>query len=271
MSREGPAYGSGVVRVGDLLLQVAGKTVLSKPVYKVKRLILGAPGTSCEFVFKRWTHGGDESVIYSLTMKRQPAANAGEDAPADGAWVLFQQAVGSLLCVPSRLHCLFVASGGACWRRLRLTLFGPVWAVGPASNPRRGEIPSPPASRGAGHSDVLVLALPAQADGWQSAHPCSPGAAAPCSPGAAAPCSPGAAGSGRRNALCEAQAGHLSPLGLLRATTGRAEETEGGLGIVFRVGKDGGMYVKSMLPEGAAFRSSVVQVRESTAANIHDL
>jgi C-terminal processing protease CtpA/Prc len=89
MSREGPAYGSGVVRVGDLLLQVGGKTVLSKPVDKVKRLILGASGTSCEFVFKRWTHGGDESVIYSLTMTRRPAANAGEDAPADGAWVLF--------------------------------------------------------------------------------------------------------------------------------------------------------------------------------------
>jgi len=252
MSREGPAYGSGVVRVGDLLLQVAGKTVLSKPVDKVKRLILGAPGTSCEFVFKRWTHGGDESVIYSLTMKRQPAANAGEDAPADGAWVLFQQAVGSLLCVPSRLHCLFVASGGACWRRLRLTLFGPVWAVGPASNPRRGEIPSPPASRGAGHSDVLVLALPA--DGWQSAH--------------ATPCTPGAEASGRLDAPCEAQAGHLSPLGFMWETKGRAKKTEGGLGIVFRVGKDGGMYVKSMLSEGAAFRSSVVQVLESPAANI---
>lgn len=98
--------------VGDLLLQVAGKNVLSKPVDKVKRLILGAPGTSCEFVFKRWTHGGDESVIYSLTMKRQPAAYAGEDAPADGAWVLFQQAVGSLFCVcpfPSTLSLRIVS------------------------------------------------------------------------------------------------------------------------------------------------------------------
>lgn len=111
MSREGPAYGSGVIRVGDLLLQVGGKTVLGRSVDKVKRLILGVPGTSCEFFFKRWTHGGDESVIYSLTITRQPAAIAGDDAPADGAWVLLLQALGSLPCVPSLLYCLFGASG----------------------------------------------------------------------------------------------------------------------------------------------------------------
>jgi len=40
----------------------------------------------------------------------------------------------------------------------------------------------------------------------------------------------------------------------------KAEKTAGGIGVVFKVGRDGGMYVKSMSQAGAASRSSLVQV-----------
>ena len=118
--------------------------MLEKPLDKVKRLILGATGSSCEFLFKRWTHSGD-SVIYSITLTRRPAAISAVD--------------------------------------------------GPAGNPRRSQLPSPPSPQ----CDPPVLALPA--DGWPQLS-----ASAPSTP--------------------EAQ-----------AKTGRAKKTEGGLGIVFKVGE----------------------------------
>ena len=61
-----------------------------------------------------------------------------------------------------------------------------------------------------------------------------------------------------------AQARSLSPLNFL-LQQGKAEKSgkkEGGIGIGFKVGKDGGLYVKSMLAEGAAFRSSLIQVHK---------
>ena len=144
MSRGGAASESGVVQVGDLLLQVGGKAVLAKSLDKVKRLILGTPGSSCEFLFKRWARSGD-SVIYSITLTRRPPAVSAED--------------------------------------------------GPASSARRSELPSPPSPQ----PGPPLLALPA--DGWPL-----PSASAPSTP---------------------------------EARMGRANKTEGGLGIVFKVGKDG--------------------------------
>ena len=61
-----------------------------------------------------------------------------------------------------------------------------------------------------------------------------------------------------------AQARSLSPLNFL-LQQGKAEKSgkkEGGIGIGFKVGKDGGLHVKSMLAEGAAFRSSLIQVHK---------
>jgi len=69
--------------VGDLLLEVGGRQVLNKPVDKIKKYILGEPGSSSEFLFKRWTHD-DESVMYSITLVRKVAIT-NDDAPADGA------------------------------------------------------------------------------------------------------------------------------------------------------------------------------------------
>lgn len=41
-----------------------------KPADKVKKMILGSPGTSCEILMKRWTCDGEESIIYSTSLIR---------------------------------------------------------------------------------------------------------------------------------------------------------------------------------------------------------
>jgi hypothetical protein len=65
-----------------------------------------------------------------------------------------------------------------------------------------------------------------------------------------------------RQAQGDTRARSLSPFSLLKrlGKAAKSEKAEGGIGIVFKVGKDGGMYVKSMEQEGSARRSSLVQV-----------
>jgi hypothetical protein len=84
MQQNGPASNSRVVQVGDLLLEVSGKNAFGKSVDKVKMMILGVPETSCEFLFKRWLHGGD-STIYSIELIRTLAISA-EDMNFEGVY-----------------------------------------------------------------------------------------------------------------------------------------------------------------------------------------
>ena len=70
MQKEGPAWSSDVVRVGDLLLEVDGRDAF-KPADKVKKMVIGPEGTSCELLLKRWADDGEDSVIYSTALVRK--------------------------------------------------------------------------------------------------------------------------------------------------------------------------------------------------------
>lgn len=59
----------------------------------------------------------------------------------------------------------------------------------------------------------------------------------------------------------------LSPLKKANKTWGKAEDC-GGIGIVFKVSKQGTMVVKSMISTGSASRSNLVQVRSKQRAHL---
>jgi hypothetical protein len=81
MQKEGPAWSSNVVRVGDLLLEVDGRDAFKPD--KVKKMVVGPQGTGCELLLKRWACNGEDSVIYSTTLVRKLIPEEAKDADSN--------------------------------------------------------------------------------------------------------------------------------------------------------------------------------------------
>ena len=206
MQPGGPAYDSGIVQTGDLLLQVGGKDTLGKPVEKVKGMIVGPAGSNCELLLKRWACEGEETVVYSIILQRRIAiANNVEP--------------GAVQAEPTHSD-----------------------PVGTASTPpAKGSTPP----------------------GASAAHRGFPAPSSPTSPPSALEDDArGRHNRGAASASKSLRAKSLSPNAFEQwlSKAAPAAEAEGGIGVVFKVRRDGVMYVKDMAQEGSAWRSSLVQV-----------
>ena len=206
MQPGGPAYDSGIVQTGDLLLQVGGKDTLGKTVEKVKGMIVGPAGSNCELLLKRWACDGEETVVYSIILQRRIAiANNVEP--------------GAVQAEPTRSD----PSGTA------------------STPPAKGSTPP----------------------GASAAHRGFPAPSSPPSPPSALEDDArGRHNRGAASASKSLRAKSLSPNAFEQwlSKAAPAAEAEGGIGVVFKVRRDGVMYVKDMAQEGSAWRSSLVQV-----------
>ena len=194
-------------QVGDLLLEVDGRDAF-KPADKVKKMIIGQEGTSCELLLKRWACDGEESVIYSTSLLRTKLSSDELDGKPE-------------ICAPRPAWLISV-------------LADKKFVAGTDRN-SQARATSPPLRTAAKRTSLAT--------------------------------SPGSPVTIRQTGSTAMSPLSLSPLKKANKMWGKAEDC-GGIGIVFKVSKQGTMVVKSMISTGSASRSNLVQVRSKQRVHL---